>query len=1017
MTNGSDDRPKDDPVGPGNTLRSVGSALGGWAKRVGKVITEVAGPQQPEEVSRALTEAHDFRRIGQFAAAHERLQTPIKNRPNDPSLLLSLALTLIEQAIVTPARVDVLSAFAEGLGKRGERNPGGPLVEAAQHLLRSEFDASLDALRRARKLLDELTGSLQPEARFVYHLLNTLTQAHRGRHERALLELHKTRARLPEGTRGALRQLLIAEGTHISLAAESVDEAIAWLSSEAEPVGGNQTTAPDDDARTAHAYLALALAAKGDRLGSEAILAKVDSEDPTWDELRIRIGLCLGTGPESHPEATRELALRHLQLAPEDPRRQRLWALAEAATWPMSGAAAPLAGRSACLEALAAAARTAPTDLLERHLHELAHLSLRAALAPPAVVAAIRKQLHSSPTAPEELRLVHVRKRLDERDEQAGEDFLPGPPPRFRAQADLGGPWGPDEISPLRDIGLRLAVVRSQRALASAELCLQRGLTEAAQEYLVEVLTEFPEHEHARALLTNLARPVESNRLEDLLSAATTLLAAMPARILGVPLSGVQDALSGVIAARERLARPLTIAIMGEFSSGKSTFINALLGEAVAPMGVLPTTSTINLFRRGPSGGARVHYRDGSIATVARDEVHTFLRHLDDIEASRIRHMEIERTGSRLGDAAVVDTPGLNALDTFHERVTREFVEEADAIIWIFSATRGGAASEGSALKSVSADGRQVLGVLNKVDTLDADERAELVAYLREQFGEILLDVIAISASAALELRTSEANHATDPFVAVEDALERHFFGHARELKRSLTTRRLADALGHAREVVLVAADALDAKADAAARGDASDLGQLEHRLVSFADTVYGQILGLDDVLTRECLALGILRAGSAPVRAFLAPQDATYLAAVLRDSILRALQTALADLTQTPGADALADVLTGRLVPWAHGFLDSLDSSGFVAALVNEHGPSVAKGEAALRERYRVALQPVAASWRKFIRGLFRHMRQAQRQARHTAASAPRAEALRLRTTTIASLDAITVSLERVAP
>ena len=1018
MTNGSDDRPKDDPAGPGNTLRSVGSALGGWAKRVGKVITEVAGPQQPEEVSRALTQAHDLRRASQFATAHERLQTPIKTRPNDPSLLLSLALTLIEQALVTPARIDVLNAFAEGLGKRGERNPGGPLVEATQHLLRSEFDASLDALRRARKLLDDLSGSLQPEARFVYHLLNTLTQAHRGRFERALLELHKTRARLPDGTHGALRQLLIAEGAQISLAAESVDEAIAWLTSEAEPVVSEaQPAAPEDDARTARAYLALALAAKGDRLGSEAALARVDSEDLAWDELRIRIGLCLGTGPASHPETTRELALRHLQRGPEDPRRQRLWALAEAATWPVNGAAAPIAGRSAALEALASAARAAPADLLERHLHELAHLSLRADLFPPAVIVAIRKQLHNSPTAPEELRLVHVRKRLEERDEQAGEDFLPGPPPRFRAQADLGGPWGPDEISPLRDVGLRLTVVRSQRALASAELCLQRNLPEAAQEYLVEVLTEFPEHEHARALLTALARPVESNRLEDLLTAATTLLAAMPARILGVPLGGVQDALSGVIAARERLARPLTIAIMGEFSSGKSTFINALLGEAVAPMGVLPTTSTINLFRRGPSGSARVHYRDGSIATVARDEVHTFLQHLDDIEASRIRHMEIERTGSRLGDAAVVDTPGLNALDTFHERVTREFVEEADAIIWIFSSTRGGAASEGSALKSVSADGRQVLGVLNKVDTLDPDERAELVAYLREQFGEILLDVIPISASAALELRTAEGTHAADPFVAVEDALERHFFERARELKRSLTTRRLADALTHAREVVLTAADALDAKAEDAARGDASDLGQLEHRLVSFADTVYGQILGLDDVLTRECLALGILRAGSAPARAFLAPQDATYLAAVLRDSILRALQTALADLTQTPGADALADVLTGRLVPWAHGFLDSLDSSGFVANLVNEHGPTVAKGEAALRERYRVALQPVAASWRKFIRGLFRHMRQAQRQARHTAASAPRAEALRLRTTPVASLDAVTVSLERVAP
>jgi hypothetical protein len=109
--------------------------------------------------------------------------------------------------------------------------------------------------------------------------------------------------------------------------------------------------------------------------------------------------------------------------------------------------------------------------------------------------------------------------------------------------------------------------------------------------------------------------------------------------------------------------------------------------------------------------------------------------------------------------------------------------------------------------------------------------------------------------------------------------------------------------------------------------------------------------------------------------------------------------------------------VLTGRLVPWAQGFLDSLDSSGFVASLVQEHGPAVAKGEGALRERYRVALQPVAASWRKFVRGLFRHIREAHRQARHTAASAPRAEALRLRTTTVASLDAVLTSLESVAP
>ncbi|HGG58162.1 MAG TPA: hypothetical protein ENK31_10235, partial [Nannocystis exedens] len=70
---------------------------------------------------------------------------------------------------------------------------------------------------------------------------------------------------------------------------------------------------------------------------------------------------------------------------------------------------------------------------------------------------------------------------------------------------------------------------------------------------------------------------------------------------------------------------------MGEFSSGKSTFVNALLGEALAPMGVLPTTTTINVFRRGPSGGARIFYRDDRVATLARDDIHNFLHSLDDV--------------------------------------------------------------------------------------------------------------------------------------------------------------------------------------------------------------------------------------------------------------------------------------------------------------------------------------------------------------------------------------------------
>lgn len=1008
----SDERERKKDVDKG-TLRSMSTALGGWAKRVTTILSEVAGPQgPPEELARPLAQSRELRLAGDYTGAVERLREPLKLRPADPHLRLGLALVRVAQVLTGAAHPSVLLELAEPSAKKGERNLPESLAEATQQYARGEFEAALDQLRRARKLVDDAPDPAQQDARFLVLLLTTLLHAQRGRYERAQLEFQRTRARLPEGTRGPLRALLVREGAQVLLAEESVDEAIAWLSAEAD--AGNPALDVDAPTAAARAYLSLALAAKGDRLGAEAILEKVPQQ-PLWDELRIRIHLCLGTGAEA-----RALALRHLQHDPASPRRKRLWALAEVAGWPVGDADAPLSSRTAVLDALTDAATVAPVERREHYLHELAHVALRADVLPDGVVALVRKRLQdSAASAPEELRLVHARRRLHDHDERAGDDFLHGPPPRFRSQPDLGGPFGPDEISPLRDAGQRLGVLRGQRALASAEYALARGFTDAAQEYLVEVLTESAEHERARGLLARLAQPLQSTRLEDLLTAATVQLAAIPGRVHGVAIPGVQDALATVIAARERLARPLTIAVMGEFSSGKSTFVNALLGEAVAPMGVLPTTTTINVFRRGPSGSARVHYRDGSIATAARDEVHAFLQNLDDVEASRIHHMEIERTGAHLGDAAVVDTPGLNALDSFHERVAREFVDEADAIIWIFSATRGGAASEAGILKSMRADGRQVLGVLNKVDTLEPGEREELVGYLKDQFGDVLLDILPICASEALALRTDATggyDRERDPFGAVEDALEQHFFRQARELKRSLTARRLGDALGRTRDAVRDAIAALEGKSEAGASGSAADPGQLEYRLVSLADKVYGQILGLDDVLTRECFALGIFRA-SAAGRIALTDQDVTYLTSVLRDSILRALQSDLGELSQETDAEAFSEILAARLVPWAQGYLDSLESSGFIAALVQEHGAVAAKGEAALRERYRTALAPVAGSWRKFIRGQVRAIRQTLAQARLRTASAPRAEALRLRTTALAGIESVLGGLGQVTP
>ena len=382
-----------------------------------------------------------------------------------------------------------------------------------------------------------------------------------------------------------------------------------------------------------------------------------------------------------------------------------------------------------------------------------------------------------------------------------------------------------------------------------------------------------------------------------------------------------------------------------------------------------------------------------------------------------IPKVEIERTGARMGDAAVIDTPGLNALDAFHERVAREFIDEADAVIWVFSATRGSTASEAGMLSTLRADGRQVLGVLNKVDTLEDDERIELSDYLRDQLGEVLVDIVPVCASEALKVRTGEATAAEhDPFSAVEERLEHHFLRRARELKRTLTARRLGDALTMARGAIESAATTLEATADGAASHDSQGIARDNLRLLAFGERVHGAVLGLDDLLVRECLALGIFRSGAGMTRETLGAQDSWYLTTVVRDSMLRALQAALGDLSREDEAEILYDVLTQHLVPWARGYLDALGGSGTLVRMIVEHGPAIAKGgEAAVRERLRVALTPMAAAWQKFVVSLDRPLRQAHAQAHRKAATRPRAEALRLRTTVISGLDALLASVAEV--
>ena len=191
--------------------------------------------------------------------------------------------------------------------------------------------------------------------------------------------------------------------------------------------------------------------------------------------------------------------------------------------------------------------------------------------------------------------------------------------------------------------------------------------------------------------------------------------------------------------AREQLSGLFLLVVAGEFNSGKSSFINALLGERVLPEGVTPTTDRINVLRYGPD--VSEHLREAYL---------------------------LERThpAELLREINVVDTPGTNAIIRRHEELTRDFVPRSDLVLFVTSADRPFTESERGFLEQIREWGKKIVFIINKIDILTRpEERDEVIRYVRENAAELLGEtpqIFAVSARQAQEARAKDGSDRND---------------------------------------------------------------------------------------------------------------------------------------------------------------------------------------------------------------------------------------------------------------
>lgn len=178
----------------------------------------------------------------------------------------------------------------------------------------------------------------------------------------------------------------------------------------------------------------------------------------------------------------------------------------------------------------------------------------------------------------------------------------------------------------------------------------------------------------------------------------------------------------------DRLQADFLLVVVGDFKRGKSTFINALLGQEIVTTNITPETVTINQIHYGSEHKIEACLIDGGRVCLDREELKTEqLNPIIERLSQKVTHLCIETPIEWLKGLCLVDTPGTGDIFQRFDRQVHDYLEQADAVIFLISALSPLSASEQAFLQLsvLPQDFPKVFLVVNMMDISRSNEEAE----------------------------------------------------------------------------------------------------------------------------------------------------------------------------------------------------------------------------------------------------------------------------------------------------
>ncbi len=212
--------------------------------------------------------------------------------------------------------------------------------------------------------------------------------------------------------------------------------------------------------------------------------------------------------------------------------------------------------------------------------------------------------------------------------------------------------------------------------------------------------------------------------------------------------------LKNILDKQIRRARyPMEVAITGQFSSGKSTFLNALLSRNILPTGITPVTSKVNFINYADEYKLKITYYSGAQEYAPIESIADFTDQRQH-EMKDIKYLTLYAPMDVLKDISFVDTPGLNSQSQSDTDTTRKVLRDVGGIIWLTLIDNAGKMSEAEVLEEYMEHFKnKSLCVLNQKDKFCDEQIETTTKYIKEKFSKYFAQVTPISAKMALESR------------------------------------------------------------------------------------------------------------------------------------------------------------------------------------------------------------------------------------------------------------------------